>query len=132
VARSYDLDISAVRLRPYRVHDQLLVDSSVIIPLPEAEAFMIRRERKDVLKQRDGRGRGEAYLPWFQALIDALREDHQFTNARAAQRQNWYSFALGFARVPYLVAFTQEGLRADVYLNPGDRGENKQLFDSLL
>ena len=31
-----------------------------------------------------------------------------------------------------LVAFTQEGLRADVYLDPGDRGENKQLFDSLL
>ena len=130
--RSFDLDISAVRLRPYRVGDQLLVDCSVIIPLPEAKDFIVRRERKDVRKQRDARGRGEAYLPWFQTLIDALREDHQFTNARAAQPQNWYSFGSGFTRVPYSVAFTQQGLRAEVYLDPSERDENKQLFDSLL
>ncbi len=130
--RSFDLDISAVRLRPYQVGGQLLVDCSVIIPLPEAESFIIRRERKDVRKQREMRGRGEAYLPWFQALIDSLREDHQFTNARVAQPQNWYSFASGFARVPYSVAFTQQGLRAEVYLDSGEQDENKRVFKTLL
>jgi hypothetical protein len=130
--RTYDLDISAVRLRPYRVGDQLLVDCSVIIPLPEAKDFIVRRERKDVRKQRDARGRGDAYLPWFQALIDTLREEHQFTNARVAQPQNWYSFASGFTRVQYSVVFTQQGLRVEVYLDPGERDDNKQLFDSLL
>jgi hypothetical protein len=129
--RTFDLDISAVRLRPYRVGTQLLVDCSVLIPLPEAKDFIIRRERKDVRKQRDARGRGEAYLPWFQSLIDALREEHQFTNARAAQPQNWYSFASGFAGVQYSVAFTQQGLRAEVYLDLGERNENKEVFDAL-
>jgi hypothetical protein len=114
------------------VGDQLLVDCSVIIPLPEAKDFIVRRERKDVRKQRDARGRGDAYLPWFQALIDTLREEHQFTNARVAQPQNWYSFASGFTRVQYSVVFTQQGLRVEVYLDPGERDDNKQLFDSLL
>jgi hypothetical protein len=129
--RSFDLDISAVRLRPYRVGTQLLVDCSVLIPLPEAKDFIVRRERKDVRKQREARGRGEAYLPWFQLLIDALRENYQFTNARVAQPQNWYSFASGFTRVPYSVAFTQQGLRAELYIDPGEQDENKHVFDSL-
>lgn len=129
--RTFDIDISAVRLRPYQVAGQLLVDCTVIIPLPEAEAYIIRRERKDVRKQREARGRGEAYLPWFQALIDSLREDHQFTNARVAQPQNWYSFASGFSRIAYAAVFTQQGLRAEIYLNLQEREENKQLFDTL-
>jgi hypothetical protein len=46
--RSFELDVSCVRLRPYRVGDRLVVDSSVLIPLPEARDYLIRRERKEV------------------------------------------------------------------------------------
>jgi hypothetical protein len=46
--RSFEVDIRCVRLTPYVVDGQLLVDSSVLIPLPETEAFQIRRERKDI------------------------------------------------------------------------------------
>lgn len=53
--REFDVDISCVRLRPYMVNDQLLLDSTVLIPLPEAEQFLIRRGRKAA--DRSGRGR---------------------------------------------------------------------------
>jgi hypothetical protein len=46
--RSFGVEVSCVRLTPYRVADHLLVDSSVLIPLPEAQEFLIRRARKDV------------------------------------------------------------------------------------
>jgi hypothetical protein len=46
--RSFGVDVNCVRLTPYRVVDHLLVDSSVLIPLPEAQEFLIRRARKDV------------------------------------------------------------------------------------
>jgi hypothetical protein len=46
--RSFDVDLSCVRLTPYVVNEQLVIDSSVLIPLPETEAFQIRRERKEV------------------------------------------------------------------------------------
>jgi hypothetical protein len=45
--RSFDMDIRCLRLRPYLIEDQLVLESSVLIPLPEAEEFLIRRERKD-------------------------------------------------------------------------------------
>lgn len=46
--RSFEVDLRCVRLTPYVVAGQLVVDSSVLIPLPETEAFQIRRERKEI------------------------------------------------------------------------------------
>jgi hypothetical protein len=45
--RSFGVDISCVRLRPYQIDGQLLLESSVLIPLPEAREYQIRREIKD-------------------------------------------------------------------------------------
>lgn len=129
--RSFDVDISAVRLRPYRVNDSLLVDCAVLIPLPEAKDYIVRRERKEVRQAARARGKGEAYRPWFQALIDELRDVHDFTNARVGQPQNWYSFASGHSGITYSVAFTQQGLRSEVYIDRGDKDINKHIFDAL-
>jgi len=77
--------------------------------------------------------RGEAYRSFFQSLIDRLREQHHFTNARAAQPQNWYAFAAGLSGIYYGANFTQDGrARVEIYLDPSSTpGENKRLFDSL-
>ncbi|MGQ0815828.1 MAG: DUF4268 domain-containing protein [Gemmatimonadota bacterium] len=129
--RTFDLDISAVRLRPYRIDNQLVVDCSILIPLPEAKDYIIRRERKEVRQAARAQGKGESYRPWFQSLIDELREKHSFTNARAGQPQNWYSFSSGHSGIAYSVAFTQQGLSTQLYIDRGDKESNKRIFDAL-
>ena len=129
--RSFDVDISAVRLTPYRVGPNLVVDSSVLIPLPEAKDYIVRRERKEVHQAARASDRNQEYRSWFQVLIDELRDKHGFTNARVAQPQNWHSFASGHGGVSYSVAFAHRGLRSEVYIDRGDKTENKRVFDAL-
>jgi Domain of unknown function (DUF4268) len=77
--------------------------------------------------------RGEAYRRFFQTLIDDLREKHKFTTARVGQPQNWYAFSSGVSGVPYGASFAQGGrVRVDAYIDLGDSGLNKALFDKLL
>ena len=50
------LDVTCIRMRPHRSGTELLVETSQIIPLPEAKNYLVRvKEREeDVSKQRSG------------------------------------------------------------------------------
>ena len=92
--------------------------------------------RKSKLQGGGERGgtseRREAYRSFFQELIDRLREEHRFTGARAAQPQNWYSFASGMSRISYAFSFASAAqVRTEVYIDRGDAATNKEIFDNL-
>jgi hypothetical protein len=72
-----------------------------------------------------------AYQAFFQTLIDRLRAE-RFTNARVAQPNNWCSFASGTRGITYGVVFTGSGtLRAEVYIDAGDRETNLRVLTAL-
>lgn len=78
-------------------------------------------------------GKRAAYQEFFQLLIDELRETHRFTNAKAGQPQNWYSFSSGIRGFTYGMSFAQSGeLRAEVYIDGGERSKNEVAFDRLV
>jgi hypothetical protein len=76
----------------------------------------------------------ERYREYYQSLIDALRELHQFTKARSGQPQNWYSFSSENSRVyRYSTSFANGGrVRVELYIDCGDKAKNEELFDCLL
>lgn len=54
----YGLDITCVRLTPYKYGDQVLVDIAQVIPLPEAEELTIKlRRRETAAKSSPGLGK---------------------------------------------------------------------------
>ena len=77
--------------------------------------------------------RGERYRAFFQSLIDTLREEHRFTNARKGQPQSWYNFSSGTRGVSYNPSFSPpRGIaRVELYVDRGDHDLNKRLFDEL-
>ena len=76
---------------------------------------------------------GEKYREFFQSLIDILREEHQFTNARKAQTDSFYEFSSGYTGVRYSVSITKKGpARTYLYIDNGDKDWNERLFDQLI
>jgi len=72
------------------------------------------------------------YQKFYQGLMDDLREKHNFTNAKAAQPQNWYSFSSGKPGITYTTTFASGNrLRAELYIDVGDTVKNKAIFDVL-
>ena len=83
-----------------------------------------------------GRARGTVsekmgrYREYFQGLIDTLREDHRFTNARKGQPQSWYSFSSGITGFTYGANFNADGrVRVELYIDSGEQERNKRIFD---
>ena len=74
----------------------------------------------------------ERYQEFFQQLIDTLREEHRFTNARKASPVNWYSFTSGHSRIGYGANFTrQREARVEVYIDHQDGERNIRLLEDL-
>ena len=82
---------------------------------------------------RDGVSeRRERYQHFFQGLIDTLREEHRFTNARRGQPQNWHSFSAGRTGFSYGASFNADRqVRVEFYIDPGEQERNKRTFDQL-
>lgn len=76
--------------------------------------------------------RAESYRCYFQSLIDILRDQYKFTNAKAGQPQNWYSFASGFRGVQFSAVFCRDSkVRSEIYIDLKDEDKNLQLFEAL-
>lgn len=80
----------------------------------------------------DPSGKRTLYQQFFQRLIDELREKNKFTNARAGQPQNWYTFSSGAKGFQYSVSFAAGGrVRAEIYIDLGERGKNVAALEAL-
>ena len=75
--------------------------------------------------------KAEAYQNFFQSLIDDLRENHKFTNARRAPTANGYSFVSGFEDIYFSARFGRSSPCVDVYIDKGDIERNRGVFDTL-
>jgi hypothetical protein len=74
-----------------------------------------------------------AYQQFFQRLLDELREKHKFTNARAAQPQNWYTFSSGMRGFSWGFSFALGGrVRDELYIDTPDADRNEQILDELI
>jgi len=60
----YGLDITCVRLVPYRVEGRLLLDVQQVIPLPEAEELMVRLRRRESAVRAATSGGGADWTPY--------------------------------------------------------------------
>ena len=79
---------------------------------------------------------GEGYRDFFQALLDSLREEHRFTNAKKpisyhGRYQNWYGFRSGFSDITYRAIFPRNKASVEMYINTRNGEFNTELLDKL-
>jgi hypothetical protein len=76
--------------------------------------------------------RARLYQAFFQRLLDTLREDHKFTNARAAQPQSWYSFSAGISGLSYASTFSRgDRIKVELYIDFKDESQNFAALQAL-
>ncbi len=73
----------------------------------------------------------EYYRAFFQKLIDELRENFRFTNAKTGQPQSWYSFTSGSKGCTYGCSFARGKIRTEVYIDTRDQNINKEILKTF-
>lgn len=127
------LDIVCVRLKPYRLESQVLLDVSQIIPLPEAKDYVVR-VREQAQEQRKATNERQQVLRRFWAqLIDRSKARTTMFANRTPTTDHWLSAGVGRSGFTLSVSLAQLFARVEVYIRlNGDDGERStRAFEAL-
>ncbi|MFW5720820.1 MAG: DUF4268 domain-containing protein [bacterium] len=102
--RKFNIDISCIKLTPYNIsNDEIIFESNLLIPLPEAKDYIIQTERKDNSENTLTVTQKE-YLEFFSELKEQFQP---FVNVplSPATKRNYYQIPTGTSGVHFEWAF---------------------------
>jgi len=126
------LDIVCVRLQPYRLAGELLIDAAQIIPLPEAADYevKVREQAKETQKVRTVRQ--DTLRRFWTTFIERSRAQTTLFANRSTTSDHWLSAGIGKAGFNLNVSLTEDRARAECWISIGkDAVRSEAAFRAL-
>lgn len=128
-----NLDIRCVRVKPYANDEQTLVDVQQVVPLPEAEDYMIQVREKEQAQRAEQATRHSERRPfWTAVLPEIVRVTGRWKNWTPPDG-DWVATSLGVKGVRVVLRVRRNDCATDLYIDggPGSRDWNKGVYDAL-
>jgi hypothetical protein len=121
------LDITCVRLKPYKLEGQVLMDIQQLIPLPEAEEY----ETKIRAQQQENRlaetSRDAMLRRFWRQLIERSRPKTPLFANRTGSKDQWIAVSLGRAGFNLSIVLLRDESRVECYIDLGKNSGEKNL-----
>lgn len=128
------LDITCIRIKPYKLDEQILVDVQQIIPLPEATDYETKiRDQQQDIKRRVHSARHEIFRRFWAQLIELSRERTKMFANRTPTSDHWLSGRVGRGGFALTFSLRQEESQVECYIDLGTGADDKnlQVFNAL-
>ncbi|WOX04223.1 DUF4268 domain-containing protein [Microbulbifer pacificus] len=127
--------IQCIKAVPFAMGDQLLLKLDQIIPVKEAEEYMIgisEKKQEEQSNERTVANRHLAREKFWRVFIDTVREsDCRLYDNVNPSKDGWSSTGSGLSGVVYIVVFGRNCMRVEFVIARSSQEENKYLFDKL-
>ena len=128
--RDHQVDITCVKLEPYRIGDKIAIKPDIIIPLPEAKDFMMQKEEKTKSSNKFT-ARQLAYKEFWVDLVSAYSKIDSNFRVKNPYPQSWLWFGASKAGLYYNWTFTEGRFTIELYMS-GDQIRNDLYFNQLI
>lgn len=132
---NYKLRIQCFKVTPYSMAEQLFLDVEQIIPVQEAEEYMIKmadKKQEDSVNQDELKSRQGIRLEFWKKLLEIVNksETHLFQNI-SPSKDNWITAGVGMSGLGLNFVIAKDHCRAELFISRGTSEENKYIFDEL-
>ena len=132
--RKFGLDISCIKLTPHKIGDDRIgIVSSVLIPLPEAEEYIIKAEKKDIAEKSLTRTQQE-YLSFYRELAQAFREKNPSVPLPEPKPKAYYQIPTDIGGVHFEWIFygsPRTNFAVSLHFEKSDKDTNKMLLKEI-
>jgi hypothetical protein len=131
---NYGLRIQCFKVTPYKLGSDYLLDFDQIIPLKEAEEYIIKvasKNREEVGKQEELETRNSIRFNFWSQFLKEINKKNNLCANISPSKESWIGIGLGKTGVGLNLVVSRSNARAEVYINRGSAEENKRVFDYL-
>lgn len=131
---NHGISVQCFKATPYKNGDELLLDIEQIIPVKEAEDYLIKMadKAKEVESAKElSKGIMPLRKKYWRELLDKINmESQQFQNVNPTT-DNWLSSGSGVSGIAFVFRITQTNVSVELSIEKNDANSNKSIFDKL-
>lgn len=131
---NYGLKIQCFKVTPFKLAEKLLLEFDQIIPVKEAEDYIIKvasKNREEIINQEELENRYSfRYKFWSQFLKEINKINNLCANI-SPSKDAWIGIGIGMSGVGLNLVTTRSYARVEIYINRGEILENKKIFDKF-
>lgn len=131
---NYNIKIQCFKATPYKLDEKLLLNIEQIIPIKDAEDYMISQFAKSKADGADGRimaQRHKLRLRFWEKHLEYFKSRSNLFNAINPAKDSWLSTGNGISSCSYGFVITKTYARVEVMFSRNEKSENKFIFDKL-
>jgi Domain of unknown function (DUF4268) len=121
------LDVTCIRLKPYRLEGQLLVDIQQVIPLPEAEDYETKIRAQQQESRRAESERNVMFRRFWRQLIERSQTKTSRFAGLTGSKDNWIGTSIGRAGFNLNFVLNQHDCRVECYIDLGENSDERNL-----
>jgi hypothetical protein len=131
---NFKLKIQCFKVTPFKLNEQLLLNIEQIIPLKEAENYVIsmaEKTQEELHSQEELKNRHYLRIEfWTKFIKEMNKKSHSFQNI-SPSKDNWLGSGSGVSGVGFNVVISNYYARTEVYMSRSVKEENNLIFDEL-
>jgi hypothetical protein len=132
---NYGLRVQCFKATPFKLEEQLILNLEQIIPIKEAEDFVIsmaKKSREEVGVQEELKERHVIRRRfWTSYLKEINKVSHLYQNVSPG-KDHWISAGSGISGVTYVSVVTGDHVRIELSIWGRTQDDNKVIFDALI
>ena len=132
---NFKIQAQCIKITPWETEDHLFLNFEQIIPVKDAQDFAIGladKAQDEAQKSSTKAASDEIRREFWAAVIRTTKEKTNLYDDISPNVYNWIGAGSGLRGVGFHFAATRKYGRAEVYIDRGDRTENKFIFDRLV
>lgn len=130
----HNVRIKCVKVTPYELNDQILLDTEQIIPVVDAEEYQIKiaqKKQKELIDKEVKQTRHTIRFKFWTQFIQVINQKSNLYQNISPSKDNWISSGSGYSGITYACVITKTHSRVELYISRGEKEINKQIFDQL-
>jgi hypothetical protein len=132
---THGINLQCFKVTPYQLDEKLFLNIEQIIPMPEAEEFMIGMSAKETDQKSTGAELKNAHklrLAFWEQALEALKYSQStLFNNISPSKDHWLNAGSGIGGVPFTLIFSNKAMRVELTIARSEASENKFIFDQL-